>query len=251
MTITWRTPTTDANTTTGDPVVLNKPTGLANGDIMYACIATRDTNGVSTSTPVWSKPGAEWVEIYTSNGSTDSGHLAVFRKVVTDAVSEPASYSFDMTELNPNISGAILTSVGADTTTPEDGVTPLGNAGTSSTATFLGVTTNTDGSHLLAVLNYRRDVAITFNDSITELSENATSVGDIADECDLATGYLEVASAGATGDKTASSSESRSWRTVVLAIKPAGGGTTQVRTMQDLSGGFGPHKSQQLNGILQ
>ena len=109
---------TDADTV---GLVITHGLTLANDDVLYALIGVSDDAGTAVSS-------TGWVQIhYQENSVGNDGAIAVLRKVITDAGSEPSSYAFlntGNTGGNENFVGAIVQMRGVDTTTPEDGVTP-------------------------------------------------------------------------------------------------------------------------------
>lgn len=71
-------------------ITLNKPTGIANGDVLLASIVYKDT-----SLPSAAPSG--WTRISAIDSSINNGRHLVYYKVITNAGSEPASYTWTVT----------------------------------------------------------------------------------------------------------------------------------------------------------
>jgi hypothetical protein len=181
----------------------DKPSGLAAGDVMYAYVMAYD-DAVDTVP----SPPSGWSIIGTTAGSSQQ-QSTLLRKVAGG--SEPATYTFTTT--NPGYQDTVILRItGADTTTPEDGVSSNGGAGLSRTGT--GVTT-TGANRLLLLFTsgYSRPV-VTDPAGMTEVLVNDI-VNDIWSE--------SRTTAGATGDRVAVQDAEDSWTAHMVAVSPAGG----------------------------
>ncbi|HEV8656755.1 MAG TPA: hypothetical protein VGR85_14705, partial [Candidatus Limnocylindria bacterium] len=100
--------------TSNNVCTLNKPTTVVNGDVMIAACAFRGGSGTTvTSVPSgWSLVGSR-----VDNSTTIS--LVVYSHVVTDASSEPASYSWNLSA-TVKLSPALQSYSGIDNATPID-----------------------------------------------------------------------------------------------------------------------------------
>lgn len=98
---------------------------LQNGDILYAFVGQGDDP--PTVSPVWTGSAGTWTEIYNNQASTGSDRaFGILRHTVTDAGSEPSSYTFTRNNnATDNLVAAVVQVRGADTTTPDD-TTPVG-----------------------------------------------------------------------------------------------------------------------------
>jgi len=97
--------------TTG--VVATKPSGLADGDVLYAFCGQSDDDGMP-----WTSTGFTQDINYGSSTGSDQGST-ILHKVITDAGSEPADYTFVTGSIATENMVVILVAVqGADTTTP-------------------------------------------------------------------------------------------------------------------------------------
>ena len=115
-----KTATATAAPSTG--ITITKPSNLANGDVLYAYVAKNNY----ASTAAFTCSG--WTEVTSGTRGTTTGndrHLCILRKVITDAVNEPASYTFVTTDgTSRNMAGGILRVTGAETSAPEDATVP-------------------------------------------------------------------------------------------------------------------------------
>lgn len=102
--------------TTG--IVLTKPTGLADGDVMFAFVSRSDW----VSTVAWTCSG--WTDISPATQGSISGNdtqCTILRKVVVTASGEPSSYTFVNTQATSyKICGIITALRGVDPNTPVD-----------------------------------------------------------------------------------------------------------------------------------
>ena len=97
---------------------------LVNDDVLYALIGIGEDLGTAVSSTGWTQIA------YAAQATGNDSTIAVLRKVIADAGSEPTSYSFlhtGNTGGDSNFAGVILQMRGVDTTTPENGVTPTLN----------------------------------------------------------------------------------------------------------------------------
>ena len=98
-------------------VVLTKPVSppLIDGDVVYVFVKNGGGGTWSESTATFAKVREDtWIGIHT---------IALFRKVITSAAGEPASWQFDTSVSATQVAGLLLVVRNADNTTPED-VTP-------------------------------------------------------------------------------------------------------------------------------
>ena len=102
--------------TTG--VTVTKPTGVADGDVLFAFVSKTnysDTNAFTCS---------GWTEISSGTRGTTTGndrHVTILRKVITNAAGEGSNYTFVTTfGTTCSMCATIICVSGADTTTPED-----------------------------------------------------------------------------------------------------------------------------------
>jgi len=148
-----------------------------------------------------------------------------FRKAITDGAGEPASYTFTATGAGTNklnLVGIAAAFSGVDTASPVDASSTFDGEVTSTTLTFNGVTTTTANTMLVMCGAARRGTpTATFNDG-TEIAESAqVGTATLGGGTTAYMGYLAQASAGASGDKTATLTESRENDGLIVALKEA------------------------------
>lgn len=185
----------------------NKPTGTLQNDVMVALVLTYD-NASETYTPPsgWTILGTQQVE----SASGDITVSAAYYKVA--GASEPSSYTWTISPA-AYTDIAIVSYSGVDTTTPVD--TSSANHGFTGTRTGTGITTAAANEMVLwlsagygQVLNAGGPTGFTNRatwDGVNEIWEKS------------------FASAGATGNITATQGGTDSWTAHVVALNPAGG----------------------------
>lgn len=133
--------------TTG--ITVTKPSGLADGDVLVAFISAGDDPGGDFTCSGWTNPsGYSGASSYQTTPGND-GNSAVLIKVVTDAASEPSSYTFVNTNSgNINIAGFVAAFSGVDNSTPIDDIEST--TGTNDwTPTVDALTTVVDGEMMV------------------------------------------------------------------------------------------------------
>lgn len=207
-------------------VTLNKPTGLATGDCLVVVISGRQDDGTARdlSSDV-SFNGFTLVSESSAYTATAVSRKWVFRKAITDGAGEPASYTFTATGSSANklnLVGIAAAFSGVDTASPVDASSAFDGEVTGATLTFNGVTTTAANTMLVMCGAARRGTpTATFNDG-TEIAESAQAGTAAAGGGTTAyMGYLAQASAGASGDKTATLTEIRENDGLIVALKEA------------------------------
>lgn len=185
------------------------PSGLANGDVVLAFVARPTALGSS-----YTAPGG-W-PLVRALGVTAGGNdlsLRVHRRTITDASSEPASYTW-LSSVVTGWSVTMLVYRGVDTASPVNAEN--GTTGTTTTITAPSVTTTADGCRVVVA-----------HSSIRAMSDPAgvtmrtNEVASGASER-LQVGDFGQASAGATGAKTATIDASNfPGIGATVALKPA------------------------------
>lgn len=203
MAIGYRSSASDGGTATN--VALTKPTGTAAGDVLVACFTVITTNAI-TPPAGWSTADS-WTPL-------DFMRQAIFYRVCGD--SEPASYTFSWGASAAYVCG-VSAYTGVDNTTPSD-ATASENADWSGTSLVgLSITTATDGAWLIWTMGSNTGgMSVTPPTGFDERWEEPWA--RTGEQCDD-----EQASAGASGNKTGSTSSS-TWAVTMWALKPAGGG---------------------------
>lgn len=205
MAIAFETFASGNNTADGNTVTVNKPTGVATGDVLVAVVGF--WHGTATAGTITESAPSGWVLVgkYPAAGNETLG-LAVWRKTITDGGGEPSTYDFGMDSSQApdgSIAATIARFSGVDNTTPVD-VTGTNNYTSSSlTVTFNGVTTTTANTMLVMCGANRRTLTYTFNNGTEIDDQSGGDTGDPSNTVSIGMGYLAQAAAGASGDKTA------------------------------------------------
>jgi hypothetical protein len=119
----------------GSSIVLAKPSGVVENDVLYACVWTNDYDKTnSTVVP------SGWTLLGSIQTNSNQYITSVFRRVVDG--SEGANFTFTFTESANYSMGVIIAYSMANTNTPED-ATAVFSAGTvgSSSVSMTGITT--------------------------------------------------------------------------------------------------------------
>jgi hypothetical protein len=198
------TPTSNANFSFGNATTVTKPAGLADGELVVATISSNKTGTMTGPAGFTAGP---------STASGGSSKVWTYYKVVTNAASEPASYSFTWTGATAQSVAWATRVTGANTTTPVETTTATGG-GSSTTATVASATTSGPNRLLLAALAVDTTVTVT-SASFSPLSSTA------AGNWTGAFGVIVQPTTGATGAQTFTLSSSHSWATALLVIAPA------------------------------
>lgn len=204
MAITYRS-STGVNWASGADVVITKPTGTVDGDILVAVIY-HDT--AITSVP------SGWTLIHTTLNTANAS--SYWKR----AASEGASYTWSHT--SNYIGGSMAAYSGClESGDPIDAASE--NSGTSDTLTWTGITTTVANAMLVGLIMKVSDVGVTAATATSPLTNNErTDVQGTA----LYDGIQ--ASAGSSGDKTVSLGGWIAWVGHLIALKPATGGGGSV-----------------------
>ena len=196
-----------------------KPTNLVDNDVLYACISrdNSDANDAITAPSGWTVLDSAEVD----NGTFTCG---IYRKVISDASSEPSNYIWSWTDSEKAV-GWIIRVTGADISTPED-VTPSNNTGTSTTPRCLAITTVTADTLLLAVggISDKAKDNWTAPSGMVEFFDIvSTGGGGAAAHASAGAAEKDQASIGSTGDQDFGVLASKAWVCFLIAVKPASG----------------------------
>jgi hypothetical protein len=189
---------------------VTKPAGVVDGDIMVMTLAV--ASSVLTDIEVADiTPPAGWTTIGTSTVQTQSGggfhgRLSVWWK---RASSEGSSYAFTHSTMNSQLmiaaySGCLASGSPVDVFSQNNAIT--GNA------TGTGVTTTVANTKLIWT-GHNWDASGTLTPP-TGMTERLDSLVYYADQ--------DIASAGATGNRTQTQASSAVWQAYLIALKPAG-----------------------------
>lgn len=188
-------------------ITLN-PTGpLTNNDLLVAFIYNRAvSSGNTISTP------AGWTKLGQVGNAGTAGSMAMYYKKWTTGDTEGATFSW--TDSVQNV-GVIVRYSGQDTTTPSDVAASTNSATSGTTATSTGITTTLNNA-MLVFATVANSGTATFSAETSPIVE----IGDFDTNQSSVAGDGLQASAGASGDKTATISLDRAWAAMLWAIRP-------------------------------
>jgi hypothetical protein len=231
-TINFGSSSSNANSSGGaSTIVINKPASVANDDLLVAGITVNGGNNTTITAP------SGWILIERTNAaSSDTGTdvgLATYYHVVTNAAGEPAtSYSWGISSSN-RASGGILRYTGVDTSNPID-VHSEGR-GNSSSVTAPSVSTTAANDLVIGFFSLDENATFAAPGGMSERYDvaNTDSSGPTTEAAD----YTQ-ATAAATGNKTATASQSNDWVAQLVALRMAvsgGGGGCPTATFGSAS----------------
>lgn len=121
---------------------------LVNGDVLVAVVGQGDDIGTSITSSGWTA-----ISTFHAQAGFEDRAAQALRKVITDAGSEPSSYTFIVNGNNAleNLVAHIIQVRGVNTTTPEDATTTELSDGleNDNTPDHISITTATDGALVL------------------------------------------------------------------------------------------------------
>src|SRR5580765_8130522 len=205
----------NSTTTNGTSVTVTRPASVATGSLMLAQVTLRN-NDTITAPAGWTTTG----NLRTSGASLQQ---RIYYRVATAADTAGTTYQWSWTTSSDG-AAAILAYSGTDTTNPID-VTPTDNAGSGTTATATGLTTTQDNDMIDALYGVQGQsgpaVTATQDAGQSLTQEYAISSGSSPASKALSTGADgTLATAGATGNKTATISTSTPWVAHLVALQP-------------------------------
>jgi hypothetical protein len=207
----YRTGTSTENVNGSTSISMTVPSGVAVGDLLVADV---DAAGTGAITP----PGG-WTQLINAAGFTTYSN--VHYRVATAADVAGASYTWNLGSTR-KAAGRMTSYVGVNTSTIGTPATTGNSTGTS--ITFNSVTTPAANSMVLlgaVALNGSGTETLTPPAGTTTRFNLATS--GTGSQLRAYTGEFVQASAGATGNKTASISPSNAWATAMFWLRPATG----------------------------
>jgi hypothetical protein len=208
----------------GASLTITKPANLANNDVLKAALQFSQDPGVFSAPSGWTR--------YASGLGTGGNQIRfdAYRKVISNAAGEPASYVFDWsgTGQSPDALGAIEAWIGVDNTTPID-VTASTNQGNSASEVASGITTVTNGCQIVGDFSNDQHEAITKPGGTTERYNLNTGAGNNAIE----SSDDNQASAGATGTRTATTVGTDNFVAILTALRPAAGAAAAPAVSDD------------------
>src|ERR687888_950709 len=193
---------------TSSPLV--RPSSVSTGDLMLAQITVHNNDALTAP--------AGWTAIGNKRTSGANVEQALYYRIATSADTSTSTYGWSWTN-SADAAGAIYAYSGVDSSNPFD-VTPTDNAGSGTTATATGVTTTQNGDMLVAFYAATNNVTMTQN-SGQGLTQEHTVLTPGGNRHRTTGADGTQASAGASGNKTASINNSQSWVAHLAALTPA------------------------------
>jgi hypothetical protein len=218
-----------AMTTSGGQATLNipKPTSTAIGDFLLAQVSA---GGTDTSQHICAPSG--WTSIRrTTQGSDVAIHT--FYKFAAAGDNAVSTYQFAVrdaasctgTNRSKRMSGGIVRYTGVDTTTPVEAHS--GNVGPSSNTLTAASVNASAGARVVAFYGLKKNTGLTplASDGMTERFD--IFVNDGSGPASMAAD-LEKSTAGATGNKRATTGVAEVWAAQLVSLKAAPSGPTQL-----------------------
>lgn len=193
------------NTGNAASATVNKPAGVSVNDLLVVGVIYEKGSAESISPP------AGWTLIRRSDHSTDAG-LSTYYKVA--GATEPASYAFAFSAGSKWCIGIARIS-NVNTSSPID--VSAGSSGSGSSVSAPSVTTSGSARLVLCFYTNKKDASYTPAGTTSERYDNPnTSEGQPSN---MMASFLQ-ASSGATGNRTATASETEKWASQQVAISP-------------------------------
>ena len=204
---------------------LTKPATLQDGDVMLAACAPRG----GTATTVTSVPTG-WTLVGTRVDSTTNISLVVYVHVVTDAASEPASYSWGLSS-SQKMGLSLVVYTGIDTTNPIDAEGGVATAsGTSHVAP--SIAPSVSGDVLVTYFATATCTQWTAPAGMTERSDNTFCSQSNGTNADMSTSDEFLSAAGATGTRTATNDAAAVGVNKIVALRKNTAAVTCDLTVQ-------------------
>lgn len=201
-------------TSTNTSITINKPSGVISGDVMIVNIAQYDNRNITLSDANLSG----WTLISGADLGGNRGRWgSVLYKIASS--SEPSSYTFALDGNTSSSVGAIIAFSGIDITNPIDasGSIKVRDA-TNLSATSITTTISNSGIIMLGMIG---NGALNFSTWSTTSPGTLTELYDFNNGGNVSVGaaWAIKATAGATGDGTATVGDSRNG-SILLALRP-------------------------------
>ncbi|MDX6386606.1 MAG: hypothetical protein QOD85_408, partial [Gaiellaceae bacterium] len=204
-----------ATTTSSTTVVVTRPASVATGTLMLAQVTLRNNDAITAP--------AGWTTTGNLRASGATLEQRIYYRIATAADTAATTYTWSWTTTSDG-AAAILAYSGTDATNPID-VTPTDNAGSSLSASATGLTTTQDNDMLDAfygVQGQSGPAVTATQDAAQGLTQEYTiASGSAPASRARSTGADGTqATAGATGNKTATLSTSTPWVAHLVALMP-------------------------------
>ena len=204
---------------------LVRPASVTTGNLMIAQITLRNLDAITAP--------AGWTQIGNLRTQGTSLEQALYYKVATAGDTAGTTYSWSWTN-NADAAGAIFAYSGVDTGSPFD-VTPSDNSNGTGTASATGLTTTQNGDMIVAFYGVQGNVTATQDTGLGLTQEyTALSASSPASKVRITGADGTQATAGASGNKTATLGATANWVAHLAALTPTlaadGSGTLTTPT---------------------
>src|SRR6266542_2657425 len=204
---------------------LVRPASVTTGNLMIAQITLRNLDAITAP--------AGWTQIGNLRTQGTSLEQALYHKVATAGDTAGTTYSWSWTN-NADAAGAIFAYSGVDTGSPFD-VTPSDNSNGTGTASATGLTTTQNGDMIVAFYGVQGNVTATQDTGLGLTQEyTALSASSPASKVRITGADGTQATAGASGNKTATLGATANWVAHLAALTPTlaadGSGTLTTPT---------------------
>jgi Right handed beta helix region/SdrD B-like domain len=230
--------TSGSSSSSATSVSVTRPTGSSNGDLMLVFLANRGTANVNLAPSGWTRRGPQSV----GTGTSMLTFTAYYK--VLDA-SDPSSFTFQY-DGTTTISATAAAFSGVDAVDPIDSAFYTTQAATTA---LLMPSVDTTSNNAMLVYGFAQahgGATITTASPLTSVQERAAGTTTAGVAMDLS--YLQQTTAGATGDRTATSTQSAIALNVVVALRPAGTHTISGTVFEDVNYGGGAGRSLAASG---
>jgi len=208
------------DTTTGSSFSMNVPSEIEDGDLMIAALLMSGNSGSSGTAPNLSDDSGNWNLLNSGNtdvpGTGSRPGLWVYYKT---ASSEPASYTWSITNMNSNGQGLMLGFLPSGLTLTPETVPSIINTGDSSSPVCPSVSISSDSLVLRIFANDDND-AITLPLATSIPIGEATSDGADNNGSNLKVAF-EVVTGATTGTLTGSLPGSEAWGCLTVTFEGA------------------------------
>jgi hypothetical protein len=207
--------TSTGNSTAANTLVIGKPSGLLDGDVLVATVTIGSSTDTVTAPAGWvTVPGPTWPLTL----AAATVRMYAYYKPITNAAGEPSTYTFNITAVIKS-GGGIQAYTGTDPTTPWDV-----NAVTATSTTPCvvgGITTVTDGCLLISGGGGDADTSATLTVPASMTSEFQAAGKRTAQAHETQTAF------GPTGTRTWTISAALSVGAWLGALRPAPAASSQ------------------------
>ena len=215
--ISYRSATTANNGAGASSLDLSTPAGVQADDVLIAVVGVRGGAGTTITTP------SGWSLINSTNYNSNL-LSSIYYRIASG--SEPSSTSFAFSS-SEKASGVMAAYTGVDTSSPINAQDVQSNA-SSSTLTTPSVTTTTNDTMLVAAYGFARNTTLTEGSGMTLRGQDSSTGGGGTTRTTSGLQDVIQSSAGSTGSKSMTASNSTVNIGHIIALKPANSIVTQA-----------------------